>query len=75
MRKAPTKGERLTRETFALVAQSGRSMASIEREAGLGQGTMDNWRRKRSPTTVNLEAALNCMGYTLRIVPMKERAP
>lgn len=50
---------------FQLMNHERISMRGVEDQAGLGRGTLGNWRGHQ-PKVGDLEAALNVVGYSLR---------
>jgi DNA-binding phage protein len=60
-------GHPLVREMFCLLGRSDLSLAALADKAGLARGTMIRWVDTNSPTVMNLEAALNALGYELAI--------
>jgi hypothetical protein len=47
--------------------------ADLAERAGLHKDTVRKWRVYHTPRVPELEAALNCVGYTLKAVKMKEK--
>ena len=47
-------------------------MYDLCRRSGLSINTVINWRSSNAPGLINIEAALNAVGYDLIAVPTKE---
>lgn len=45
----------------------------LSERVGLHRDTLRNWRTRHMPRINDIEAALNYLGYTLKVVPNKER--
>jgi hypothetical protein len=45
----------------------------LRKIAGVGDGTVSNWRRTNTPTIHNLEAILNVLGWRLEPVKVGKR--
>jgi len=43
----------------------------LSEKVGLHRDTLRNWRTKHVPRIDDIEAALNCLGYTLKAVKIK----
>lgn len=63
----------LAREFFRLLGQAGVSMTDVAERAGLGLATVVKWKYRHVPKIDTFEAALNVLGYELRVVPRRER--
>ena len=63
----------LAREFFELLDRQGVALTDIAARAGLGVATLVKWKYRHAPTVVALEAALNALGYELRIAPARDR--
>lgn len=56
---------------FELIKEAKVTPQSVTAKAGLGHYTVNRWDRPHcSPGVMNLEAALNALGYELQIVKM-----
>lgn len=63
----------LVRQFFALAALDGVALSDIAARSGLGVATLVKWKYRHAPTVVSLEAALNVLGYELRIARRRPR--
>lgn len=62
----------LVRQFFAIVARDKTAITDVGERAGISHVTISKWKSLHSPTLVTFEAALNVVGYRLKIVPIKE---
>lgn len=54
-----------------LIELSGRSLSSIQKEAGVGQDAVRDWLSYGTcPRICNFEAVLNVLGWRLEVVPL-----
>jgi len=67
------KAHPLARRFFELLEAEGVALTDIAQRAGLHHVTLSKWKRSHAPTVVALEAALNVLGFELRIVRRYER--
>lgn len=67
----PAKAHPLVREFFCLINRERETLKGVSSRAGCDYGTIADWRRRRTPNLVTFIAALNAIGYDLRIVRMK----
>lgn len=63
----PEKGLPLVRELFGILNRHRLTITSVARRSGVNISTICDWRSRRSPTLVNIEAVLNACGYELVI--------
>lgn len=66
----PTSGHRAIIDFYRIAVESDISLTDISRQSGLSIANFQHWRCSRSPSVVNLEAALNVMGYGLFVRPL-----
>ena len=59
----------LVREMFAIMHRKRIGQNDLCRRAGLSKAVAWTWKSAYSPRIMNLEAALNVIGYRLAIVP------
>lgn len=64
----PTGVHPLVRIIFECMREDGWSHAAVETRAGIGEHTLNNWRRQYNPTLTALEAVLGALGYRLLAV-------
>jgi len=48
------------------------SLVELGKRAGMTGSTLASWRLRSMPRVDYLEAALNCLGYRLAVVPLEE---
>jgi hypothetical protein len=70
--KLPEHTHWLVRRLFEEMNEQRICMMDVSERAGLNKNTMENWRRRTSPTLLNIEAALNVLGYELTIRRRKD---
>lgn len=58
----------LVRQMFGIMRDERTSLVKFAAESGVDRTVLSLWRRRSSPTLVVFEAALNALGYELRIV-------
>lgn len=58
----------LVKHFFLLKEQHEVSTRDLERTSGVSKSTINEWQWRCSPQLVSFEAALNAMGYELRIL-------
>ena len=58
----------LVRRLFEIMAEEGVSMRAVSVRAGLNRSAIAQWKRTHMPKVDSLEAALNVVGYKLKIV-------
>ena len=63
----------LARRLFELIDGQGAALTTVAERAGLAVATLVKWKYRHAPTVTALEAALNVLGYELRIVPVRGR--
>ncbi len=63
----------LVRTLFSRINETDADYENVASRAGLGSGTMRNWRKGHEPLVSNLDAALNTVGLKLYVGPMEER--
>lgn len=68
----PTSGHRAIIDFYRIAVETGASLTEISRQSGLSIANFQHWRCSRSPSVVNLEAALNVMGYGLFVRPLED---
>ena len=64
----------LVRRFFEIAEGQQIGITDIAERAGLGIATVSKWRNRHTPTVAAFEAALNVVGYELRIVPRTDPA-
>ena len=57
---------------FNVLNATDRPIGNIVQEAGMERTALYDWGRRQSPVVTNLEAVLNVLGYTLKIVPLED---
>ena len=60
----------LVRETFAIMNRERATQMEVAERAGYNHHTLTAWKRNRAPSIPDLEATLNVLGYSLKIVPI-----
>lgn len=68
----PVHVSRLTRQFYELVNAEQATLTEIAGRSGLSEHTLSDWRRRWAPKVDSFEAALNALGYELRIVKRYE---
>ena len=69
----PSNCHPLVRQLFEIANRERATMKEIAGRAGMvPYQTLSNWRYGSSPQLQNFEAALNALGYKLRVVPIRE---
>ena len=68
----PERAHPLVRRFYALINTEQATLTDLADRSGLNRRTMSDWRYNRMPTISNFEAALNALGYELRIVKRYE---
>lgn len=63
----------LVRRFIDLLNRERITLTSVAERAGLERHTIAMWRIRRNPNLITLEAALNAIGFELRICPRQER--
>ena len=58
----------LARRFFELLAEQGVALTDVAGRAGLAVATLVKWKYRHVPQVDTLEAALNALGYELRIL-------
>lgn len=64
----------LIKEFFALAWKHRTSLLDIEERAGIGASTITHWKTSRKPHLENFRAALNVIGYDLKIVRLRDES-
>jgi hypothetical protein len=62
----------LIKRLFELAHEQRIALLDVEEKAGLGHATMVKWKNSRKPQLENFEAALNVLGYELKIVRKRD---
>ena len=70
--KVPPSAHPLVKTLIVEANKAGVTLCEMEEQAGLGNGTISEWRRRRSPGLCNLIAAFNSIGLDLQVVPIEE---
>lgn len=73
MRKEQLSCHPLVRELYRLMKIKRMTQREVCRRAGCNDRMLHYWKTVYSPRVANLEAALNVLGYTLKIVPMETK--
>lgn len=68
----PERAHPLVRRFYALINTEQATLTGLADRSGVPRQTISDWRYRRSPTVTGLEAALNALGYELRIVKRYE---
>lgn len=69
----PARAHPLVKEMYALMIKQRASAEDVCDRAGLGKKTIPNWRHTNfGPQLGNFEAALNALGYELKIVRKRD---
>ena len=63
----PENASRLVRELFEILNRNKFTIRAVAQRSGVNEGTISDWRARRSPTLANIEAVLNACGYELSI--------
>ena len=66
----PENASPLVRELFELLNRHKITIASVARKSGVQVSTISDWRARRSPTVVNLQAVFNAAGHELVVRPL-----
>lgn len=61
-------GHPLIRRLLDEITAQGLRRRDVEKRAGVGHGAIDKWVRKRAPTLVDFEAAVNSVGLEVVLV-------
>ena len=69
----PKHAHPLVRQLFEIMNRERVTISGVSNLSGLASASISQWRYARNPTIVNFEAALNALGYELRIVHRIER--
>lgn len=64
----------LARRFFEIVERQRASLTDVSDRSGLGLATLVKWKYRHAPTVTALEAALNVVGYELRVVRRRDPA-
>lgn len=70
----PEHAHPLVRQLFELMNQEMIVMRDIAPKAGIQPCTISTWRYRSAPTLPLFQAALNALGYDLKIVPLADVA-
>lgn len=62
----------LVRELMKKIREQRTTYELVEQRAGLGNNTVNRWRRESEPRLANFTAALNVLGYELVIRPRRD---
>lgn len=62
----------LVREFVELLNRDRLTLTEVARRSGIDRCVMHRWRCRSNPSVAMLQAALNAMGYELRIAPRRE---
>lgn len=62
----------LVRQFFEIMNNEMVSLCDIGPKSGIQYDTISNWRYRSSPTLVLFQAALNALGYDLKIVKLRD---
>ena len=65
----------IVRQFIAILNRERITLTSVAARAGLERHTLAMWRVRRNPNLVTLEAALNAIGYELRVTRARDEAP
>lgn len=68
----PEHAHPLVRQLFELMNKEMVVMRDLAPKAGIQPCTISTWRYRSSPTLPLFQAALNALGYDLRIVPLRD---
>lgn len=66
--KIPEHAHPLVRQLFELMNDQKIMIADVAEPSGISRNTISEWRYRRAPSVVSLEAVLNSFGYQLKIV-------
>jgi hypothetical protein len=61
----------LVREFVELLNRDRLTLTEVERRSGISRCVMHRWRIRSNPSVAMFQAALNAMGYELRIAPRR----
>lgn len=64
----PSSAHPLVRRFFEILNEDMTVISEVAERAGLQPSCISNWRYRRNPMLPNFEAALNVLGYELKIV-------
>lgn len=64
----------LARRFFEIAGQQGVAVTDVAERSGLALATLVKWKSRHAPTVPTLEAALNVLGYELRIARRRDAA-
>lgn len=56
---------------YETLEKRGMSYSDLSKKSGINLSTVSNWKYKSNPTLLNLEAALNAVGYDLKVEERK----
>lgn len=70
----PDRCSPLVRRLFEIMGENWVGVSDIAERTGLGKRTIQKWRTTHVPDLMNFEAALNALGYGLRIVHLDKGA-
>jgi transcriptional regulator with XRE-family HTH domain len=68
----PLHANPLIKRLIELANEQKTTMREVAERAGLRPETVSNWRYRNSPRIADFEAALNAIGYELKIVETRE---
>ena len=60
----------LIQRLFAIMHEERIGYSDLAERSGLAHGTLCSWRRRNVPRVIDLDAALNALGYELVIRPI-----
>lgn len=73
--RIPTKCHPLVRRLFILMNEQNAQIQEVADESGVSRSTFWSWGHTRMPGVDKLEAALNTLGFRLKIEPMPDISP
>ncbi|MET3648052.1 hypothetical protein [Phyllobacterium ifriqiyense] len=68
----PQHAHPLVRRFFSELNSQQTTLTEVAERGGIHRATMSDWRYSRCPTIANFNAALNVIGFELKIVPLKD---
>lgn len=72
-RPAIINGNPIIRFLFEEMHRQQMCQMDLSERVGLHRDTLRNWRTRYTPRITDVEAALNCLGYTLKVARKKDK--
>lgn len=69
----PPHAHPIVRRLFEIMNSQQTLLREVSRRSGIAYDTISCWRTNRQPSLPNIEAALNAVGYEIKIVPINRK--